>query len=184
MDWKISNGLVAGKNIMSLKQEEAELTKVCGLNGKMIALLFIRTETWSEKEGSRMIWFRTQSPCARATNRMLANLPVLLSFFQVWALQLSTSCLYRMRQRIQGMTSSLVRAQTAVSHGSCGSRSWPMTVWLLLLVHSWQRMQRPAAMVRLLWHFLSAFPCRGLGGAIARFWIVYNQIILLIKMEI
>lgn len=45
MDWKISNGLVAGKNIMSLKQEEAELTKVCGLNGKMIALLFIRTET-------------------------------------------------------------------------------------------------------------------------------------------
>lgn len=28
MDWKISNGLVAGKNIMSLKQEEAELTSV------------------------------------------------------------------------------------------------------------------------------------------------------------
>lgn len=167
---------------MSLKQEEAELTKVCGLNGKMISLLFIRTETWSEKD---LEWFfsRTQSPCARATKRMLANLPVLLSFFQVWALQLSTSCLYRTRQRIQGMTSSLVRAQTAVSHGSSGSRSWPMTVWLLLLVHSWQRMQKPAAMVRLLWHFLSAFPCRGLGGAIARFWIVCNQIILLIRME-
>lgn len=58
-----------------------------------------------------------------------------------------------MKQRIQGMISSPVRARTVAFHGSSGFRSWPMTVWLLLLVHNWQRMQKPAAMVRPLRRF-------------------------------
>ena len=62
MDWKISNGLVAGKNIMSLKQEEAELTSVWAEWKNDIFIIYKNRNL--KRKGSRMIFFQdTKSLC-------------------------------------------------------------------------------------------------------------------------